>query len=129
MGLFNNSDDLEKILKDLTKEIKLFREVKQTEFEWLKSHFELATKQDLIEMEKRMALKVSELNTTVQSLRDQVVKIWGEQQTKYDALVVEFNRLKEQLDDAEVPADAVASIEAFQLKLKEFDDSIPDTSA
>lgn len=75
-----------------------------------------------------MALKLSELNTTVSGLRSQVEKIWVEQQGKYDALVIEFNTLKEQLENVEVPADVETALTDFATRLKEFDDTIPDTT-
>jgi len=101
-------------------------EVQTNGLEWFKSHHGLVTKDDLKEMEKRMATKVSELDQTVNRLQAKVDKIWDEQQKRYDDLVKDFTAVKEQLANVEVPPAAQASIESFDAKLTAYDDVIPD---
>jgi len=84
---------------------------------------------EIINQIKNMAIKVSELGAEVGGLSDKVVKIWGEQQTKYDALVVLYNDALAQLANQTIGADAQDALDKFKAKLQEFDDAIPDTTA
>lgn len=101
---------------------------KTTGWQWFKSRCLPATQYDLEQLEKRMAIKLSELDKTVEGLQATVEKIWTEQQTRYDALLAEFNKLKEQLDNVELPPATESRLNAFAARLKEFDDTIPDTT-
>jgi len=109
--------------------IREFSDNRRTEFEWFKSHYELATKHDLEEMVNVMALKLSELGGTIQGLKAQVQKIWNEQQAKYDALVVKYGELEATLANVELPAEADTELTEFKTLLQAFDDTIPDPSA
>jgi len=79
-------------------------------------------------METRMAIKLSDLKGEVSAIRVQVGKIWGEQQKKYDALMVKFIELESTLANAELDSDTTSEVEAFKADLKAFDDTIPDTT-
>ena len=98
------------------------------ELEQNRSRFRLVTISDLIEMETRMAIKLSDLKGEVSAIRVQVGKIWGEQQKKYDALMVKFIELESTLANAELDSDTTSEVEAFKADLKAFDDTIPDTT-
>jgi hypothetical protein len=112
----------------LTDAVRDFTEATKQEWERNRSHSALVTKQDLREMEERMAIKLSELKGEVGAIRDQVKKIWGEQQKKYDNLVVEFDKLKASLDNVELPEDVTTDITEFKAELQAFDDTIPDVT-
>lgn len=122
MTFLSQISNLVGALRDLTEQLRI-------ECQWRKSRCELATKDDLREMEIRMAIKVSELKTEVAGLRAQVQKIWGEQQAKYDALVVKYDELVKTLENQEISEEAEAEVTAFKAELKAFDDTIPDTTA
>jgi hypothetical protein len=109
----------------LTKAVRDFTD----EFKCSRSHPNLVTKDDLKEMEKRMAIKLSDLKTEVAGIRAQVTKIWGEQQKKYDDLVVEFDKLKASLENVTLPDDVETDLTDFKAQLQAFDDTIPDTTA
>ena len=96
--------------------------------------FKRESKQDkqhkqIINELKLMAIKVSELTGEVTALKASVVKIWDEQQSKYDALVLQYNAALEQLANQTISDEAQAALDDFKAKLKEFDDTIPDTTA
>ena len=76
-----------------------------------------------------MAIKVSDMEGEVGALKSTVLKIWGEQQGKYDALVVLYNTALAQLANQTISEGAQAALDDFKAKLKEFDDTIPDTTA
>lgn len=77
------------------------------------------------------AARVSDLRkgVIVAGLRSQVKKVWSEQQTRYDALVVKYDALTATLANQELDPAAQAEVEGFKTDLKGFDDSIPDTTA
>lgn len=81
-----------------------------------------------MEFEKRMAIKVTELEGEVAGLKATVIKIWNEQQGKYDALLKQYEELQKQLENQEISAEAQTALDDFKAKLKEFDDTIPDTT-
>jgi len=112
----------------LTDAVRDFTEANKQEWERNRSHSQLATKQDLQEWMERMAIKLSELGNEVSGIRAEVKKIWGEQQKKYDNLVVEFDKLKASLDNVELPAAVETSITDFKAELQAFDDTIPDVA-
>lgn len=76
-----------------------------------------------------MAIKVSELTGEVTGLKATVVKIWGEQQGKYDALVLLYNAAREQLANQTISQEAQDALDDFKAKLQDFDDTIPDVTA
>lgn len=76
-----------------------------------------------------MAIKVSEIGTEVAGLKATVIKIWGEQQSKYDALVVQYQAALDALANQTITEDAQLALDDFKAKLKEFDDTIPDITA
>jgi len=78
-------------------------------------------------METRMAIKWSEVKTEVAGLRAQVKHIWGEQQTKYDALKEKFDALEKLLAAQELDAETTTELEGFKQELQAFDDTIPET--
>jgi len=112
----------------LTDAVRDFTEASKQEWERNRSHFALATKQDLHEWIERMAIKLSELGNEVSGIRAEVKKIWGEQQKKYDNLVIEFDKLKASLENVELPAAVETSITDFKAELQAFDDTIPDVT-
>lgn len=123
-----DSRRLTEAISCLTHAVVQLTEQRQTEHERNRSRSRPATKEDLLEMEHCMAIKLSELKGEVAGLRAQVTKIWGEQQKKYDDLVVEFDKLKASLDNVELPADVETDLTEFKAQLTAFDDSIPDTT-
>lgn len=98
---------------------------------WWESPAEKLSKQikELINQIKLMEIKVSELETEVTGLKSTVIKIWGEQQTKYDALVALYNAAVAQLANQTISPGAQAALDDFKARLKEFDDTIPDLNA
>lgn len=76
-----------------------------------------------------MAIKVSDLEKTIDGLTIQVQKIWDEQRKRYEDLLVQFNELKDELDNAEIPEVANEKLIAFQDKLNKFDEEIPSNDA
>jgi len=77
-------------------------------------------------METRMAIKWSEVKTEVAALRTQVKHIWGEQQTKYDALKEKFDKLEQTLANQELDEEATKEFADFKADLQAFDDTIPE---
>lgn len=74
-------------IKELTHVLCESEKVRHIEFEWFKSHFELATKHDLREMEKRIMAKVDDLiaAATVLSTASDGLSV------KLDALIVKLD--------------------------------------
>jgi predicted nucleic acid-binding Zn-ribbon protein len=77
--MFN--DNLTKAISNLSCALREGLEQRKIEFDWLKSHAGLATKQDLNEMEKRIMSKLSEylskqtdFNTRLQTATDSLVE-------------------------------------------------------
>jgi regulator of replication initiation timing len=112
----------------LTDAVRAHTEACKNEWERNGSRSALATKQDLQEWIERMAIKLSELGTEVTGIRTSVKKIWGEQQAKYDKLVIEFDKLKASLDNVELPEAVATDITEFKAELQAFDDTIPDVA-
>jgi len=115
-----------KSISCLTHAVRAYTEQYKIESELNRSNSGLATLKDLLEMENRMAIKISELKGEVSAIRVQVSKIWGEQQKKYDDLVVKFNALEEKLAAAELDAPTTQELADFKTDLQAFDDTIPD---
>jgi len=115
-------------IESLTLAVKELADLCKHEPEQNRSRFRLVTMNDLIEMETRMSIKLSDLKGEVSAIRAQVGKIWGEQQKKYDGLLAKFIKLEQTLSSAELDAETTTEVEAFKAELKAFDDTIPDTA-
>lgn len=63
-------DGLAEALSDVVRAVQELTKQKKTEFEWLKSHFEFATKQDLKEMEKRIMSAISDFAAKQNAFND-----------------------------------------------------------
>lgn len=74
-----------------------------------------ATKQDLRESEERTNMKLSELKGAVDAVNSQLEKVAAEVQA-----------LKDSLADAEIPADAQASLDRLAELTKNIDEINPD---
>lgn len=87
-ALFGFGND--RSLSLIAAELRLIREKAQAQFEWIKSHYGLATKQDLMEMEIRLmsaisdfAAKQSAFNTRIDSA---ITGLQGDVQTLNDTI-------------------------------------------
>jgi hypothetical protein len=122
------SDATAEAISCLTKAVRDFTEQCKVEWEHNRSRARLATISDLIDMEIRMGLKISELKTEVGAIRTQVKKIWDEQQKKYDDLKKKFTELEEKLAAAELDEETSQEVKDFRAELDAFDETIPDTT-
>lgn len=124
-------------------EVCKLREQKEKEFEWFKSHAGLATKQDLREMETRMAKTAAELTVDVRlaiaevkETRAIVVKV-GEETGKTLEAVAALNQtilaLQKQIEGGATTEELTAAVAelvteaaATKVQAKATDDLVPD---
>lgn len=70
--------------------------------------------------------KLSELKGTVDELKAQALKAFGEIRSKLDEQKAKIDELLAQLGDVEIPADAQASIDELKALTQQLDDVVPD---
>ena len=116
-----------KQLSLLVHELRELRELKKQEFEWFKSHAGLATKQDLKEMEKRMAMTSQQLETLLNNQTTQIGKVAKEQSDRFDALTAKIKELQDLIDaGGAITPEIEAAATNVQTALDNLDASIPD---
>lgn len=103
----------------LTREMALGRTQRATELEWFKSQLGSATKRDLDAMEERLNVKASELKGQADEIKNLSLKVLSEIRSKID-------QLNDQLNDPELPADAVAALADAKATLSQLDEIVPD---
>jgi chromosome segregation ATPase len=118
---------LDKSINNLTAALREATEQRATEFKWLKSHFEFATKQDLKEMEKRILMTQAELSTALDKLTSQTGKIAQEQSDRFDKLSAEIKKLTDIINaGGDVTPQVTEALAKTQTALDNLDAAIPD---
>lgn len=119
--------------KDLTKAVLLLAsqvnglvEQRKIEFDWLKSHAGLATKQDLKEMEKRIVMTQKELSDALDRMTVQTGKVAKEQNDRFDALTATIKELTDAINAGEVKPEVATALTNAQAALDSLDAAIPD---
>lgn len=126
MALFFRDDDLTKAILALSIALRDLTEQRDREFKWLRSHFELATKQDLKEMEQKILMTQRELSEALDKLTEQTGKIAKEQSDRFDALSAEIKRLEDLINAGEVTTEVSDALTRTKAALQTLDDAIPD---
>lgn len=88
--------------------------------------WQAATKQDLKTTEENIMSTISTLKEQLDAIAASATKANGEVKAKLEQLNKTIEELTRQLADAEIPADAQASLDALKGIVKEIDDQIPD---
>jgi len=100
----------EEAISLLTRELREDREQRKIEFEWHKSHSNLATKQDLEGMEKRIMAKLEDLCTAATALSTASDSL----SVKVDDLVTKVDKALTLIGTTDLPDNAVAALEALK---------------
>lgn len=70
------TDHVAEALKDeihaLWRQVRRYREVKERELDWFRSHFHIATKQDLMGMESRLMSAISDFKAKQDAFNDRI---------------------------------------------------------
>lgn len=103
---------LEETLSELVCAILAATKERKEEFDWLRSHFEFATKQDLKEMEKRIMSKISEFATKQNEFNDRIDTAVAGLQSDIDLLNEEIKKLQE--SPGEITPEDQASLDALE---------------
>jgi cob(I)alamin adenosyltransferase len=114
----------------LAVEVKALRDQKSSEFEWFKSHLQLATKTDLKEMEKRIMATQAELAADLKAVLEQQKKTSGEIKTvqdSVDALKVKVAELEAIIAaGGTIGQELIDAVAAVKAQAQVIDDQIPD---
>lgn len=70
--------------------------------------------------------KLTELKSAVDAVNSQVAKAFGEIRSLIDQQSAKIEELTKQLGDADIPADAQASLDALKALAQKLDDIVPD---
>lgn len=92
MSLFSLDGKLTEALNELAVSIRRLAKQKETEFEWFKSHHDLATKHDLKEMESKIMSAISDF-------RDRVNAKFDELGTAVDGVAGDVDFLKKKIEE------------------------------
>lgn len=88
----------------------------------------LATKQQIEQLEKIMALNQTQLEEKLKAMSLQSDKIAAEQSKRFDDLTEVINKLKEQIEAGNVSPEVEATLGELETKLQSLDDTIPDVA-
>ncbi len=120
-------DDLLTAISSLVQQMQSDRKEKRREFEWFRSHFELVTKQDLEQTEKRIMITQQELVDGLNKIKEQVGKVAKEQSDRFDTLTAKVAELTAIIAAGGTIGDeAVTALAGVQSALDELDNTIPD---
>lgn len=122
--LFNHKKevDLAEAIETLAQAIIILSNEKKTEFEWFKSHFELATKKDLKEMENKIMSAISDYATAQNAKLDALA-------TSVDGIVQDVAFLKAKIEALQnstgtVNAEDQALLDSLQNRIGTLSDKV-----
>lgn len=118
--------DLIHIISSLVSTVKELSDLRKAEFEWFKSHANLATKDDLVKLEHKIMMTATQLETLLNNQTTQIGKIAKEQSDRFDALTKAIKDLQDLLNAGNVTPEVEAAANKVQAALQSLDDSIPD---
>jgi exonuclease VII large subunit len=111
----------------LARSISELVQIKKTEFEWFKSHHELATKHDLIAMRERIIdMNAKQLADALDQMTTQTGKIAKEQSDRFDTLTKAIADLNAEIANGDVTPEVEAKQTALKAALDSLDAAIPD---
>lgn len=116
---------LSESLHDLADALRGLNEQRAIEFEWFKSHSNLATKRDLQEMEKRIMATQAEVVAELRVLKGQAEKIRTEVTDAKTELQATIKRLEDIIaagNTGEATAELVAVKDELKAELQTLDD-------
>lgn len=94
--------------------------------ERLRSISDAPTKDDLCQTEKNITMKISELQGSLQEVKNSSLKAFSEIRSRIDALDSKITELTNELADATVPPDAQGTLADLKTISKQLDDIVPD---
>lgn len=107
-----------------------FRKHQESEFEWFKSHYKLATKEDLKEMEKRIMANQAELAADLRAVLTQQQKTSVEIATLQASVDVQTTKIAELeallAAGGVITQELIDAVAAVKAQAQVIDDQIPD---
>lgn len=125
-----HENELAEALCAIAHELRELRKQKHIEFDWFRSHLELATKNDLKEMEKRIMASQAELTADLKAVLAQQQKTSAEiatLQSSVDAQTVKIAELEALVaQGGTITQELIDAVAAVKAQAQVIDDQIPD---